>query len=78
MKRASPIIFEPRQVERSGPTLIEIVQRTERNAILKALRKCGGVRAKTARRLGISRSMLYRRMAALNIVVRTTPPDATQ
>lgn len=77
MKRPPRIIFEPRDVKRSGPTLIEIVQRTERKAILKALRECGGVRAKAARRLGISRSMLYRRMAALNIVVRTTPAPST-
>ncbi len=47
--------------------LEEILRRVERDEILAMLRRCGGERTKTARRLRISRSRLYRRLTALGI-----------
>jgi len=44
----------------------------ERQAILAALRRAGGGRSLAARRLGISRSRLYRRMDALGIDPKAT------
>ncbi len=49
---------EAEAVEESAPTLDEI----ERDAVIKALRACDGNLSNTARRLGITRQALYRRM----------------
>jgi hypothetical protein len=40
---------------------------TERKAIVEALEKCGGNKVKAARMLGIARSYLYKKIAALGI-----------
>lgn len=65
MKRLPIESFEPRR----GETLAAVVAKAQQKAIVRALRECGGVRARAARRLGISRSMLYRRMATLDLPV---------
>ncbi|WP_433463600.1 sigma-54-dependent Fis family transcriptional regulator [Spirillospora sp. CA-128828] len=44
------------------------LERAERDAILTALRACGGNKVHTAERLGISRTTLYNRIRALGIV----------
>ncbi len=48
----------------------------ERQTILSALQQAGGQRTEAARRLGVSRSRLYRRMEALGILTHKTPGDA--
>jgi DNA-binding NtrC family response regulator len=49
-------------------SLDEILEHAERRAILAALRRARGRRNLAAKLMGISRSRLYRRMEALNIV----------
>lgn len=48
-------------------SLDEVLYSVERREILTALARAGGQRTKAAESLGISRSRLYRRMAALGI-----------
>lgn len=55
-------------------SLDEILEHAERRAILAALRRARGRRNLAAKLMGISRSRLYRRMEALNIV----PPKGKQ
>jgi transcriptional regulator of acetoin/glycerol metabolism len=43
---------------------------SERSHLLLAIEECGGNRALVARKLGISRSTLYRRMARLGLAAR--------
>lgn len=54
-----------------GPLDLELTA-LERREILAALRVSGGQRTEAAKRLGISRSRLYRRMAALGIGRQST------
>ena len=56
----------PSASSRKG-TLSDSRQEAERRAILDALEKCAGNRLRAARLLGIARSNLYKKMAALNI-----------
>lgn len=49
----------------------------ERSTILAALQQSGGQRTEAARRLGVSRSRLYRRMEALGILTHKAPGDTT-
>ncbi len=63
-----------RPVGEGEPTSLDrLLADFERQAIVGALRRAGGGRSLAARRLGISRSRLYRRMDALGI-----DPDAAQ
>lgn len=50
-----------------GGTLAEVTDRAERAAILAALAECGGSKVAAARRLGIHRTALYKKMAKLSI-----------
>jgi transcriptional regulator with PAS, ATPase and Fis domain len=53
---------------RAAPSLPDTVLRAERDAIRAALKSARGKKAEAARLLGISRSKLYQRLAALGIV----------
>jgi transcriptional regulator of acetoin/glycerol metabolism len=55
-------------------SLDEILEHAERRAILASLRRARGRRNLAAKLMGISRSRLYRRMEALNVV----PPKGKQ
>ena len=51
----------------SGRPLSEVLHAAERTAIASALEQTGGVKARAAKLLGISRASLYERMVSLNI-----------
>ena len=51
-------------------SLDELLANLERKELLAALREVGGQRTSAARRLGISRTKLYRRMHALGLFPR--------
>ncbi len=56
-------------------SLDHVLLLVERKEILDALHRAAGRRTIAARLLGISRSRLYRRMAALNIAFDETPSN---
>lgn len=56
-----------------GSGLDTVLARLERREIMAALRETGGQRTLAARRLGISRSRLYRRLDALGISPEDIP-----
>ncbi len=60
----SPAVEEPGP---GGTRLDAMLAEYERRVILEALRDADGTRSLAARRLGISRSRLYRRLEALGI-----------
>jgi DNA-binding NtrC family response regulator len=49
----------------------------EKQAILNAMRACGGNRSQAARRLGISRNRLYRRVGVLGIDLPAASDEGT-
>jgi transcriptional regulator of acetoin/glycerol metabolism len=49
------------------------IEQAERDAIVSALRRCGGNKLEAARRLGISRTTLYRSIRRYGVVVAPTP-----
>ena len=51
----------------AGPELDEIMPELDRNAIEQALQQVGGNRSAAARKLGISRRALYRRLDAFGL-----------
>jgi DNA-binding NtrC family response regulator len=53
-----------------GGSLRDTLERVERETIQLALEASGGDVVATARRLGVGRSTLYRRMAALGLDAR--------
>lgn len=57
----------PSPASSSAATLSDSRQEAERRAIVDALEKCARNKLKAARLLGIARSNLYKKMAALNI-----------
>lgn len=60
-------------LERMGErNLDEWLTEVERRAILEALRECGGVQVRAARRLGISERSLWHRIKKLNIQIART------
>lgn len=61
---AEPAPSEPRQVARPAP-LRRRLNALERTAIDEALRQAGGNKAEAARRLGMTRRTLYRRLSAM-------------
>ncbi|MFT4626129.1 MAG: transcriptional regulator with GAF, ATPase, and Fis domain, partial [Myxococcota bacterium] len=58
-----------------GVSLQEALAQHEHRLIVAALKECGGVQAKAARRLGLSRSNLNYRIGRLNIQVREIEYD---
>jgi len=50
-----------------GRPLSEVLSAAERSAIAAALEETGGVKARAAKLLGISRASLYERMVSLGI-----------
>ena len=71
--------FERRADEdaRRGPGLDVVLAQVERREVVSALRETEGQRTLAARRLGISRSKLYRRMDALGIDPDAPAPAAS-
>ncbi len=55
-------------------TLKEMMARVERRIIERALARSGGNRSRAARRLGINRPFLYRRMKELGLAEESEPP----
>jgi len=64
--RLTPAIIEP-EADSAPTNLKEILENTERKTMVRAVSACGGDIAAAASFLGISRSKMYRRMAALEI-----------
>lgn len=60
----------------NGQSLDARLEALERSTILSALEQVRGQRTEAARRLGVSRSRLYRRMEALGILTHKAPGDA--
>jgi DNA-binding NtrC family response regulator len=61
---------------RGGPELPLSLEAYERCAIERALRESGGDAAEAARRLGIGRSTLYRKLSKHGILARRDPRGA--
>ena len=57
----------PVEQRRAPDVALTAMQRLERDAILRSLDEAGGNRAAAAEHLGISRSTLYRRLAAYGV-----------
>jgi len=77
MSDAGPLVAEdldavlpaavPQPPETASPRLSDVVANAERQAIRDALRVCEGNKAQAAQRLGISRTSLYEKLAALQL-----------
>ena len=72
-----PFVRRGDEEARRGPRLDAILAQVERREVVSALRETEGQRTLAARRLGISRSKLYRRMDALGIDPDASTPAAS-
>ena len=68
----SPRMPAPTDIPRSGAPVGLNLRDTETAFILRALDDCGGNRSEAAKKLGLSRRTLHRRLKDLNIFKRTT------